>query len=143
MGASPIGSGTISGAIGCGCDFGASEASSCDLTLVSILSCLAFIPDNRRSRTPGIELLVGRLFAVNGVPFGCGARLGFDDTGGGGRAPNGGGCIGGGKGCSLSCEAIEGSVSTSATVDSDVAAVVGLEPIELTHVRPEKLLESD
>lgn len=77
------------------------------------------------------------------VPFACWGSLGDADNGGGGRALEGGGCIGGGKGFSLSCAAIDGSIEASATVDNEVPADVGFEPNELTHVLPEKPLESD
>ena len=41
------------------------------------------------------------------------------------------------------CDTSEGNIDFSATVDKEVPADVGFEPMELPHVLPEKPLESD
>lgn len=51
--------------------------------------------------------------------------------------------MGGGNGLSFNCVSIDGNTNASMTVDNDVAADVGFEPIELPQVLPEKPLESD
>lgn len=74
-----------------------------------------------------------------GAAVGAGICEAFDvdatGVGGMGRAAAGGGWEGN--------AGSEGIVGASAKVCKDVAAVVGLDPMELPHVRPEKPLESD
>lgn len=115
------------------------------LEFVSIVRFFTLMPDNRRSRTPECPF-ISRLGILRMGPFE--AVIGEEDEamdrlGGGGSAPTGGGCAGGGIGFACNCFASDGSIELSATVDNDVAAVAGFEPIELPHVRPENPLESD
>lgn len=110
---------------------------------VSIFSGFRFIPDSLRSRTPGLVFLETRPGELTVLPFGWRAIFGGADSGGGGRALEGGGCSGGGSGFSSSFAAIDGSMEDSVTVDNEVPAEVGFEPNELTHVLLENPLESD
>ena len=110
---------------------------------VSIFSGFRFVPDNLRSRTPGLEFLETRLGGFAKAPLGGSEMFSDAKNGGGGRALKGGGCSGGGSGFSFSCAAIDGSIEVSVTVDSEVPADVGFEPNELTHVLLENPLESD
>ena len=73
LGGSGTTCGIISGAGMAGCSvFGLSASEPvCDFVFVSIFSALAFIPDNLRSRTLGLESLGARLAGLTGEPFGC------------------------------------------------------------------------
>jgi hypothetical protein len=61
--------------------------------------------------------------------------------GGSGNACAGGGYVG--AGVLVDSTGTTGMIEVSVTVDKDVPAVVGFEPIELFHVLPENPLESD
>lgn len=108
-------------------------------TDVSILSDLAFCPDNLRLRTEAASLVAvlgrGVTSAASIVLDACDSRTG----GSAGRAPDGAGAVGG----ECAGGGLDGGWTTSVTVESDVPPVVLCEDTELLYVLPEKLLESD
>lgn len=127
----------------CGISKGEGSAVLGPLEFVSIVKLFTLTPDIRRSRTPSCAFK-SWLGILDIGPFGIGeGDEATDRLGGGGSAPMGGGCAGGGIGFVCNCFASGGSMEISATVDNDVAAVAGFEPIELPQVRPENPLESD
>ncbi len=136
------------GAIGEGMDdgwvLGPAEIDADSILLsVSIFNCFASFPDSLRSRTPGVELDL-TLVGLDGVLFdNCIVGETTVFWGGAGSATEGGGYEGGGNVLPCSWETNDGSPGASATVEREVPAVVGFEPSELAHVRPEKPLESD
>lgn len=142
-GSGTVRTGTIGGGTDGGWALGASDSAvSANLAFISIFNGFLVVPDSLRSRTPG---LVFRVTMLGGRPtdsFCACEKVGGARTGGGGRAPEGGGCKGGGSGLSFNCVAIEGNTEISATVEREVPEA-GLEPNELPQVLPEKPLESD
>lgn len=123
-----------------GCVLGAG-ATGADrvLAFVSILSWVALRPESLRSRTPGLMIRGpggAPLAALTGPPFKAG-------VGRFGKAPEGGGCGGGGICFPCSSAGRDGSAGAPAGTEKDVPAEVGLELIEVPHVLPEKPLESD
>lgn len=126
------------------CDFEASVSELSDiLEFVSIFSGFFLVPEILRSRTPGLVFRAPRLGGLGKALCGGWERFAVAEAGGGGREVEGGGCKGGGSGLSFNCVSIDGRIEASATVDKDVPADVGFEPMELPQVLPEKPLESD
>lgn len=77
-----------------GSRFGAAVSGAAGaLVLVSIFNCLTLRPDSLRSLTPGLVIRLDGL--VKGPLEGIGVVIAL--CGGGGSAPRGGGCIGGGS----------------------------------------------